>query len=272
MRMNDFTVHAALTTPFDAEGDPHVAALQAHVEVLVEDGVDGVVVAGTTGEGPLLEEAEVETVVAAAVEAAGDRLEVIAHVGRPSTRATVRLAAAAAQAGADALIAVTPYYFALAEEHLLRHYEALLGAATGMPVLAYTFPDRTGNELPAEVLDRLAAEGLAGLKDSTKSPECHREYLEVGRRHPHLRVMVGSERLTLQSLRGGGAGAISALANARADVLLRLREDPSEEAQEAVNAARDELPEIPQVKRAVSERLADRGVHYSPLSRAPLGA
>jgi 4-hydroxy-tetrahydrodipicolinate synthase len=77
--MTAFGVHVALTTPFDADGEPHAAALQAHIELLAEDGVDGLVVAGTTGEGPLLEETEIEALVAAAVEAAGDRLEVPAR-------------------------------------------------------------------------------------------------------------------------------------------------------------------------------------------------
>jgi dihydrodipicolinate synthase/N-acetylneuraminate lyase len=265
-----FSVHAALTTPFSEGGALDLEALRAHVELLVEDGLDGVVVAGTTGEGPLLEEAEVEAAVAAAVEASADRIEVIAHVGRASTLATTRLAPAAAAAGADALIAVTPYYFELGDDQLLRHYETLLGAAGGMPVLAYTFPDRTGNELTPEVLDRLAGEGLAGLKDSTKSPDRHREYLEVRRRHPDLRVMVGAERLALQSLRGGGAGSISALANVRADVLLGLRDEPSDRAQDAVDSAREPIPDIPSVKRAVSERLAARGIPYPSAPRAPL--
>jgi dihydrodipicolinate synthase/N-acetylneuraminate lyase len=270
--MTDFSVQVALTTPFDDGGDPDVEALQAHTQLLIEDGVDGLVVAGTTGEGPLLEEAEIEAVVAAAVESAGDRIEVIAHVGRPSTPATLRLAAAAAGAGADALIAITPYYFGLDDDQILRHYQALMGAARGMPVYAYTFPDRSGNELSPEVLDRLAGEGLAGLKDSTRSRELHSEYLEVARRHRNLRVMIGSENLALASLRGGGAGSISALANARADVLLALREDPNEESQDAVDAARDALPDIPRVKQAVSDRLAERGVRYPPAPRPPLGA
>lgn len=268
--MTDFSVQVALTTPFDDGGSPDLDALRAHVELLIEDGVDGLVVAGTTGEGPLLEEAEIEDLVAAAVEAVGDRLEIVAHVGRPSTAATLRLAAAAASAGADALIAVTPYYFGLDDGQLLRHYEALLAAARGMPVFAYTFPDRSGNELSPEVLDRLAGEGLAGLKDSTRSSERHREYLEVSHRHRNLRVMVGSESLALASLRGGGAGAISGLANARADLLLRLRDDPTEDAQDAVNAAREELPDIPEVKRAVSDRLAERGIRYAAAPRPPL--
>jgi 4-hydroxy-tetrahydrodipicolinate synthase len=265
-----FSVHAALTTPFDGAGDPDPDALRGHIEMLIDEGIDGVVVAGTTGEGPLLEEGEVEDLVAAAVDASGDRLEVVAHVGRASTAATVRLAGAAARAGADALIAITPYYFAFGDEELRRHYESLLDAVDAMPVLAYTFPDRTGNELSPELLDRLAGEGLAGLKDSTGSPDRHAEYLEVSGRHPDMRVMVGSERLALRSLEGGGAGTISALANARADVLLRLREERSEEAQDAVNVARSQLPDIPTLKRAVSERLADRGVRYASTPRPPL--
>jgi 4-hydroxy-tetrahydrodipicolinate synthase len=265
-----FQVHAALTTPFGDNGWIDLDALRLHIELLAEDGVDGVVPAGTTGEGPLLEESEVASAVATAVQTAEGRMEVIAHVGRASTPATLRLARASIGTGADALMAITPYYYALAPDALLAHYRALLEAADGTPVLAYAFPDRTGNELPADLVDALADEGLAGLKDSTKSPERHADYLEVARRHRGFRLFVGSETLALESMRGGGAGAISALANARADVLLRVREDGSEAAQEAVNAARAELPGIPDVKRAVRARLAERGAEYPDSPRAPL--
>jgi 4-hydroxy-tetrahydrodipicolinate synthase len=268
--MADFQLHAALTTPFRDDGAVDLEALRAHVELLADDGIDGVVPAGTTGEGPLLEEAEVANVIATAVLTAGGRMEVIAHVGRASTPATLRLARAAASAGADALLAVVPYYYAHPPETLLSHYRALLEAVSDIPVLAYTFPDRTGNELPAEVLDTLAGEGLAGLKDSTQSPERHAEYLEVARRHAGLRVFVGSEQLVLQSLDAGGAGCISALANARADVLLRVRDERSDQAQQAVNAAHAELVGIPALKRAVGERLAERGATYPAGTRAPI--
>jgi 4-hydroxy-tetrahydrodipicolinate synthase len=268
--MNDFPVHAALTTPFAEDGGLDTHALRAHVDLLVEDGGDGLLAAGTTGEGPLLEEPEMETAIAAAVEAAAGRIEVIAQVGRASTAGTLRMAAAAARAGADAVMAVTPYYYGLGDDALLRHYRALLGAVDGVPVMAYTFPDRTGNELSGEVLDRLAGEGLAGLKDSTGSPERQQEYLEVARRHRGLRVMVGSERLVLRAVEGGGAGSISGLANAHTDVLLRVREERSNEAQEAVNATRARLKGIPEIKRAVSARLAERGVSYRPDPRSPL--
>jgi dihydrodipicolinate synthase/N-acetylneuraminate lyase len=267
-----FEVHAALTTPFDANGRVDVDALRLHVELLAEDGVDGIAPAGTTGEGPLLEESEVASAVATAVQTARGRMQVIAHVGRASTPATVRLARAAIGTGADAVMAITPYYYAYEPDALHAHYRALLDAADGTPVLAYAFPERTGNELPAELVDVLAGEGLAGLKDSTKSPQRHSEYLEVARRHRDFGLFVGSERLILESMRGGGAGTISALANARADVLLRVREEGSEAAQEAVNQARTQLPEIPDVKRAVQTRLAERGAEYPAAPRAPLAA
>ena len=267
-----FQVHAALTTPYGDSGWVDLDALRLHIELLIEDGVDGVVPAGTTGEGPLLEESEVASAVATAVQTAGGRIEVIAHVGRASTPATLRLARAAVGTGADALLAITPYFYAHAPDALLAHYRALLEAADGTPVLAYAFPDRTGNDLPADLLDTLAGEGLAGLKDSSKSPQRHAEYLEVARRHEGFRLFVGDEKLALESMRGGGAGSISALANARADVLLRVREEASEAAQEAVDKARAELPAIADIKQAVRVRLAERGVEYPDAPRAPLGA
>jgi 4-hydroxy-tetrahydrodipicolinate synthase len=269
--MGQFQVFAALTTPFREDGWVDIGALRAHVLLLADDGVDGIVPAGTTGEGPLLEEAEVATVVATAVEAAAGRMEVVAHVGRASTPATLRLARAAAGAGADGVIAITPYYYRHGDEALLRHYRALLEAVRGTPVFAYTFPDRSGYELAPEVVDTLAGEGLAGLKDSTKSAERHAEYLDVARGHDGLRVFVGSERLVLESLRGGGAGSITALANVHGPLLGRLVAEPSEQTQDEVARAYEALGGMAGLKRAVSERLAERGVSYPAASRPPLG-
>jgi 4-hydroxy-tetrahydrodipicolinate synthase len=268
--MTEFQVHAALTTPFREDGWVDLDALRAHVELLVEDGVDGIVPAGTTGEGPLLEESEVGAVVATAVQAAAGRIEVIAHVGRASTPATLRLARAASGSGADAVIAITPYYYAHEGAALLEHYRALLAALGDTPVLAYSFPARSGNELPPDVLDTLAGEGLAGLKDSSGSGERHAEYLEVARRHPDMRLFVGAEELVLESLRGGSAGSISALANVHGPLLRWLADERSEEAQQAVRAARRSLSGIPAIKSAVSGRLAERGAAYPAATRKPL--
>jgi hypothetical protein len=122
--------------------------------------------AGTTGEGPLLSDDEIESLVGAVVEAASGRVSVLAHVGRPGTQATVHLARRALAAGADSVSAVVPYYYALDDGALVSHYRALLAALPTAQVYAYTIPSRTRNELAADAVRLLAGEGLAGVKDS----------------------------------------------------------------------------------------------------------
>jgi 4-hydroxy-tetrahydrodipicolinate synthase len=269
--MTHYAVHAALTTPFGDDGWVDLDALHLHLGLLMDDGVHGVMAAGTTGEGALLEESEVATVVASAVQAAEGRIEVIAHVGRASTPATTRLARAAAGSGADAIMAITPWFFRHDHEALLAHYRAVLASVEGTPVLAYNFPNRTGNDLLPELVDTLAGEGLAGLKDSTGSPERHTEYLDVAQGHDGFRLFVGSERLVGRSLEGKGAGSISALANVHAPLLLQLAEEGSDVAQAAVDRAQAQTPDIPSLKRAVAERLVEFGATYPVASRVALG-
>ena len=189
----------ALLTPFDEHDAVDVGALSAHVEFVIEAGVDGLMPCGTTGETALLEPDETIAVVAAVVQAAAGRAKVVAHVGRPATRATARLIERAIDAGADAVSAIVPYYYDFGDEQIVAHFRALLAAAGDTPLLAYTFPARTGNDLAADVLGRLAGDGLAGLKDSTGSSELHHEYLAAA---PGLEIFVGYPALLLESLRG----------------------------------------------------------------------
>jgi 4-hydroxy-tetrahydrodipicolinate synthase len=139
-------VFAALLTPLAEDGGVEVEALRAHCRWLVAGGVDGVLVAGTTGEGLLLGDDD----VVAAVSAVAGETRVIAHVGRPSTAATVALAERALEAGADEISVVVPYYYELGDEQLLAHFSAVA------PVLAYVIPARTVNDVSASLLDRLA--------------------------------------------------------------------------------------------------------------------
>jgi 4-hydroxy-tetrahydrodipicolinate synthase len=265
------SVIVALATPFDANGRVDLEALRAHVEFLCEEAVDALMPAGTTGEGALLDHEEVESLVAATVEASEGRANVLAHVGRPGTRETADLARRAVAAGASAVSAVVPYYYALGDEQIVRHYRHLIDAA-GADVYAYTIPARTGNDLSVSALAALAADGLAGLKDSTKSFERHLDYLTVG-----IPVVIGSDGMVLDALAAGAAGTVSAIANVRPDLLVRLRDTivagRSEEAaaaQAEVSRLREELQrESPLValKRSVGRRIDG----YRPDVRAPLG-
>lgn len=275
----EISLIVALLTPFTDHGDVDFAALRDHVELLVDEGVDGVMACGTTGEGSLLTDEETLAVVACVTGAAAGRARVLAHVGRPSTEGTIRLARRAIADGADAVSAVVPYYYELEAAALLAHYRALLAAARNTPVYAYNIPSRTGNDLEPDCVRALAAEGLAGLKDSTKSLERHLEYLESVR-GTDCAVLIGSDGMVLEALRAGAAGSVSALANVRPDLLLRLkhaflkgRAEEAEAAQEEIAQLRAQFSQgrpLSQLKRAVAERLREAGSSYSPFLRAPL--
>ena len=168
-------------------------------------------------------------------------MEVIAHVGR-----AVHAGDGAAgprgrgQRARTPLMAVAPYYYAHDADALLAHYRALLAALGDTPVLAYTFPDRTGNELEPEVLDTLAGRGARRAQGLDRVARAPRRVPRGGGAATRASgSSSGSEALMLEAhARRRRAGSISALANARADVLLALREEGSEEAQQAVDRAK----------------------------------
>jgi len=267
----------ALLTPFDADGRVDTGALREHVEFVIEGGVEGIMPCGTTGETALLEPDEVMTVVEAVIAAAAGRVKVVAHVGRPSTLATERLIERAIGAGADAVSAVLPYYYKFGDEQVIAHFRALLAAAGDTPLLAYTFPARTGNDLSPRALATLAEAGLAGLKDSTGDLDLHREYLAAA---PGIEIFVGSPSLLLEALRCGSRGGVAALANLRPDLIVSLarawrdgRDQEAEALQAEVVALEREVtagPPLVELKRAVSEALAARGVDYPSAPRSPL--
>lgn len=265
-------VVVALLTPFDEDGGLAPAPLREHVEFLVAAGVDALMPCGTTGEGPLLDEEEICSVVAAVVDAAEGRIPVLAHVGRPDTAATARLARRALAAGAAAVSAVVPYYYALEDAQIVAHYRALIDAADGRPAYAYTIPARTGNDLSVDAVRELGRDGLAGVKDSTKSLERHRDYLRAG-----LAVFMGSDGMVAEALAAGAAGCVSALANVRPDLLLRLkdaaaagRHDEASAAQEEVSTLRAELSRG-RALVGLKAAAADRFPGYPSALRGPLG-
>jgi dihydrodipicolinate synthase/N-acetylneuraminate lyase len=277
------SILTALLTPFDDRGEVDHEALRAHVEVLISEGVDGIMPCGTTGEGPLLDEDEAAAVIGTVVGAAGGRVPVLAHIGRAATRETVRLGKRATDAGAAGLTACVPYYYALDERQVVNHYKALM-ASTSTPVYAYTIPSRTGNDLSPDAVRELAGEGLAGLKDSTKSFDRQLEYLEVGRAGPgpdKFAVFMGSDTMVLDALDAGAAGSVTALANLRPDLLMSLKgaflEDDKLKAkslQEEIVRVRAKVsggPALSGLKAAVARRLSDKGIAYPTGLRAPLG-
>ncbi|MEU8389762.1 4-hydroxy-tetrahydrodipicolinate synthase [Micromonospora sp. NBC_00821] len=157
----------AMVSPFTPDGSLDLdgaARLASHL--VDEQGNDALVVNGTTGESPTTTDAEKEHLIRAVVEAVGDRAKVVAGVGTNDTRHTIELAAAAEKAGAHGLLVVTPYYNKPPQSGLLRHFTAVADA-TGLPVMLYDIPHRSGVPIDTETLVRLAEHGrIVAVKDA----------------------------------------------------------------------------------------------------------
>ncbi|MGP3946386.1 MULTISPECIES: 4-hydroxy-tetrahydrodipicolinate synthase [Streptomyces] len=148
-------VLTAMVTPFTADGALDLDGAQRLAVHLVDAGNEGLILNGTTGESPTTSDAEKAQLVRAVVEAVGDRAHVVAGAGTNDTRHSVELARAAEQAGAHGLLAVTPYYSKPPQEGLLRHFTAIADA-TGLPVMLYDIPGRSGVPIGTETIVRLA--------------------------------------------------------------------------------------------------------------------
>jgi 4-hydroxy-tetrahydrodipicolinate synthase len=281
MRLAPAAIVPALLTPYDASGAVDREAIHGHVGWLLEQGVDGIMPCGTTGETAYLSDDEVIEVVEAVVAAAGGRVPVIAHVGRPATKPTIDLGRRALDAGAAAVSAVVPYYHALESEMVLDHYRALMDAFGAERTLAYCIPSHSNNVLDPDGLATLAREGLAGFKDSTLDAADHDAYVAALRTtgRDDFALLVGLGALLLRSLRAGSAGAVLGIANLRPELAIRLRDAVLAGRDEEAEALQAELAEaeaaamaFPDLKRAVAERLrAEAGIAYGPHMRAPMG-
>ncbi|MET8558990.1 4-hydroxy-tetrahydrodipicolinate synthase [Streptomyces sp. NPDC004959] len=148
-------VLTAMVTPFTADGELDLDGAQQLAAQLVDAGNDGLVINGTTGESPTTSDAEKADLVRAVLEAVGDRAHVVAGVGTNDTRHSIELARSAEAVGAHGLLAVTPYYNKPPQEGLLHHFTALADA-TGLPVMLYDIPGRSGVPISTETLVRLA--------------------------------------------------------------------------------------------------------------------
>ena len=195
----------AMVTPFGADGRVDLDAAAALAGTLVDRGShDGLVVNGTGGEAPTTTDREKADLVRAVVDAVGDRAHVVAGIGTNDTAHTLELAAAAEKAGADGLLAVTPYYSRPPQEGLLAHFRALADA-TGLPVLLYDIPHRAGTAIASETLLRLAEHPrVVGVKDA-KSDLVASAYVLAS---SDLAYYAGDDALTLPLLAVGAVGVV----------------------------------------------------------------
>lgn len=195
----------AMVTPFTADGALDVDGAAKLAAYLVdEQGNDGLVISGTTGESPTTTDAEKDTLLRAVREAVGDRAHVLAGVGTNDTQHTIELARAAEKAGANGLLVVTPYYNKPPQTGLVRHFSAVADAI-GLPIMVYDIPGRTGTAITTDTLCRLAEhERIVAVKDA-KGDIAETSWVT---RNTDLVYYSGDDRNTLPLMSVGAVGVV----------------------------------------------------------------
>ncbi|MFI6871942.1 4-hydroxy-tetrahydrodipicolinate synthase [Streptomyces sp. NPDC050400] len=199
----------AMVTPFTDTGALDLDAAQRLAERLVSQGCEGLVLSGTTGESPTTSDDEKTDLVRAVRAAVGDRTPVVAGIGTADTRHTVELARRAQQAGADGLLAVTPYYSRPPQDAVEAHFRDLADA-TDLPVMLYDIPGRTGTRIEPETMIRLAGHPrIVAVKD------CAYDLLGTQRvmAATDLAYYTGCDEYVLALYALGGAGYVSTVSN-----------------------------------------------------------
>lgn len=257
---------AAALTPLSGGGSTlDEDAFEPYVRFLAENGVDGLLALGTTGEGVLFDLDERKR-VAELFLACRDGLQVAVHCGAQSTADTIALAAHAAEEGADAVAVIAPPYYAFDAEELHSHFAAAAAACDPVPFYVYEFAARSGYPVPVHVLHRLrdVAPNFVGLKVSDTPWDRFEPYLLDG-----LDIFVGPEALIPQGFARGAKGAVSGLAASFPDAVATLVRDPTEENGARVGALRASLQALP-FHAASKVVLALRGVPVRGGVRPPL--
>ncbi|OBI92907.1 4-hydroxy-tetrahydrodipicolinate synthase [Mycobacterium asiaticum] len=212
------TLLTAMVTPFDSDGALDTAAAARVANHLVEQGCDGLVVSGTTGESPTTTDDEKRELLRVVLEAVGDRARIIAGAGTYDTAHSIKLAKACAAEGAHGLLVVTPYYSRPPQSGLRAHFTAVADA-TDLPVVLYDIPPRSIVPIEPDTLRALAAHpNIVGVKDAKADLHSAGQIIaETG-----LAYYSGDDALNLPWLAMGATGFISVISHLAAGQLREL--------------------------------------------------
>lgn len=200
----------AMVTPFK-DGKVDWEKLEALVEFHVENGTNGIVACGTTGESATLTHTEHVEVVKGVIRAARKRIPVLAGTGSNSTQEAVFFTQEAEKAGADGALLISPYYNRPTQEGIYQHYKKVAESA-GIPLIVYNIPSRTGSRIEPETLARLAEiKNVAGVKEATGSVDQAIDVIRLSQ--GRMAVYSGEDSLTFSLMALGGKGVISTVAN-----------------------------------------------------------
>ncbi|HHU52253.1 MAG TPA: 4-hydroxy-tetrahydrodipicolinate synthase [Firmicutes bacterium] len=201
----------AMVTPFTAEGEVDYQGASKLALRLVENGSDGLVIAGTTGESPTLSTEEKIRLFSTVVETVGGKATVIAGTGTNDTKKSIELTKEAEKTGVDGIMAVVPYYNKPPQEGLFQHFKAI-AETTSLPVMVYNIPGRTGINITPQTMVRLAQiDNIVALKEAAGDLNQAAEMIKLLPKD--FLVYSGDDSLTLPIMSVGGAGVISVAAH-----------------------------------------------------------
>lgn len=202
---------APMATPLTRDDRIDTKATRALVNFLIDGGIDGLFSLGTSGEFAMFDRVERKTMVETVVDEANGRVPVLAGVSDPSLENVLAFAKDAEDAGADAIVATSPYYFTTSEDGLFGHFETVARKG-GLPLILYNIPEWTHLFVPPSVVQRLVEKKLiVGMKYTEYNLLNLLRFLKaVGKR---IAILTGSDAMTLTNLEFGGSGAVIGVAN-----------------------------------------------------------
>lgn len=200
----------ALITPINEKG-VNFDALEKMIEFQISEGTDALVICGTTGEAPTLEDNEHLDAIECAVSVAKGRIPIIAGTGSNNTAHAIMMNREAQKRGADALLWVAPYYNKSTQRGLVKHYQAL-AASTDLPAILYNVPSRTGSDIKAETVEELSkVENIVAIKEA--SGDVARTVDIIERCGDSMDVYSGNDDIIVPMMSVGAKGVISVLSN-----------------------------------------------------------
>ncbi|SHK56904.1 4-hydroxy-tetrahydrodipicolinate synthase [Selenomonas ruminantium] len=208
-------------TTLDEKEEFSPAAYKDFIDHLIGAGVSGIFPLGTNGEFYAFSYEEKLRIIEAAVKAVDGRVPVYAGTGCVTTKETIKLSKAVqAMGGVDCLSIISPYFVAVSQDDIYRHYSTI-AQAVDMPILLYNIPGRTGNNIDWKTVKRLAAyENIIGIKDSSGNFDNTLKYIE--NTAPSINVLMGSDSLILWALQAGAAGAIAGCSNVFPELMVSI--------------------------------------------------
>jgi 4-hydroxy-tetrahydrodipicolinate synthase len=239
--MNFGQLLTAMVTPFDQNGEVDFNATRNLVDYLIENGTDGIVVAGTTGESPTLSSEEKVALFQFVVAVVNGRVPVIAGTGSNNTRASISLTKQAEEAGVDGIMLVAPYYNKPSQEGMYQHFKAI-AESTSLPIMIYNIPGRCAVNISVETLVRLSQlPNIVAVKEASGNLDAMAEI--ISRTPSDFSLYSGDDGLTLPVLAIGGTGVVSVashvIGNEMKDMIQLFKNG---QVQEAASAHRRLLP------------------------------